>query len=177
MHVPPRFGSRLLLPFVLLAVVGTGCEPGADRPAEVVYAEDAAQGEIPMRFEGAGEATLVVPVHIDGEGPFNFVLDTGATVTCVERAVASDLNLAAQPRTAIGAGAATAGHMDMVTVSRLRLAGTEVLDVTACVLDLEHVRELGIDVHGLLGLNVLRSFRVTLDFERGVVRLEEPAGG
>ena len=39
--------------------------------------------------------------------------------------------------------------------------------------DLRHLQDLpGFDVDGLLGLNLLKSFRVTLDFERQVLRLE-----
>jgi hypothetical protein len=33
---------------------------------------------------------------------------------------------------------------------------------------------MGLDLDGLIGLNVLREFRVTLDFERNIVTLQEP---
>jgi hypothetical protein len=46
-----------------------------------------------------------------------------------------------------------------------------VRDVSACAMDLRALDPLGGHVRGLLGLNVLRHFRVTLDFGRRVLRL------
>jgi hypothetical protein len=40
------------------------------------------------------------------------------------------------------------------------------------VLNLENLKGIGLEPDGLVGLNVLKEFRVTLDFERNVVRLE-----
>jgi hypothetical protein len=41
-------------------------------------------------------------------------------------------------------------------------------------MDLRALRPVDPAVRGLLGLNFLRSFRVTLDFEREVLRLAAP---
>ena len=46
---------------------------------------------------------------------------------------------------------------------------------TDCAIDLQALRVVGANVRGLLGLNVLREFRVTLDFERQILRLD-PTG-
>jgi hypothetical protein len=45
--------------------------------------------------------------------------------------------------------------------------------ITAAVLDLEPVNETaGFSQNGILGGNFLRHFRVSFDFQRGVIRLE-----
>lgn len=41
-----------------------------------------------------------------------------------------------------------------------------------CAVDLSNIRQLGLDVRELLGLNVLKNVRVTLDFERRVMRFD-----
>jgi len=49
-------------------------------------------------------------------------------------------------------------------------------DLRACVVDLAHVRRLGIEADGLVELNFLKKFRVTLDFEDRVLTFELSAG-
>ena len=58
-------------------------------------------------------------------------------------------------------------------IDSLRTGGTTATQVSACVLDLAHLRALGPKVEGLLGLNFLKSYRVTLDFAKGTARLEK----
>jgi predicted aspartyl protease len=121
---------------------------------------------------------LLVSVFINGKGPYDLVLDTGATLTCVDQSVASELEL---PRAAAavgyGAGVGGSGTVGLVRVDSLRLGEARAERMTACVLDLKHLQQLhglgnaGSNVHGLLGLNFLRNFRVSLDFERNVVSL------
>ena len=51
-----------------------------------------------------------------------------------------------------------------------QLKGVELRNV--CCFDLRHLRELGAGgVHGLLGLNFLSAFHVTLDFEQRLMTL------
>ena len=59
-------------------------------------------------------------------------------------------------------------------VDSLRVGGATVEDLTACEVDLPHAADMGIEMDGLLGLNFLKPFRVTLDFEREVLTLREP---
>lgn len=78
----------------ILLVVGpamVGCvETGAPDRAEVTT--DSAAG-VPIRFAGLGEAALVVPFRLNGRSPYDFVPDTGATLTCVGRTLADSLGL------------------------------------------------------------------------------------
>jgi hypothetical protein len=56
----------------------------------------------------------------------------------------------------------------------MRVGAASARGLTACALDLQVLRRVGPEVRGLLGLNFLRGFRVTLDFEREVLRLTRP---
>jgi predicted aspartyl protease len=167
------------LPKILLATALfqlAACDMAA--PARVTVPADSVAGEIPFRLAGSGGAMLLVAVMVNGEGPFDLVLDTGATLTCLDSRLASELNL---PRAAgafgYGAGVGGTGRVALVRVDSLRLGEAHAERLTACVLDLEHLGQLhgvgttGTQVHGLLGLNFLRNYRVTLDFERNIVSL------
>lgn len=144
-------------------------------PDRVEIAPDSAAGEIAFELAGPGGAALLVPVHLNGEGPFQFVLDTGATVTCIDDALASRLELP-DVRGVIGtaAGVGGEGGVRLVSVDSLRIGGVNAHDLQACVVDLEHLSGMGLELDGLIGLNVLQEFRVTIDFERRIVTLGQP---
>lgn len=163
-----RGAFRALLPAALAAA----CQQ-APTPARVEPPPDSTAGEVAFELAGPGGAALVVPVHLNGQGPFDFVLDTGATLTCVDQEVARRLGLPeARGMRGVGAGAGGAGQMRLVTLDSLRVGAARAEELTACALDLEHTARVGLEIDGLLGLNFLRSFRVTLDFEREVLHLE-----
>lgn len=163
-------GTALAL---LLACLSAACETGA--PARVEAPPDSAAGETAFRLAGPTGAAIIVPVHINGQGPFDFVLDTGATFTCVDRELSQRLELPTQ-RGAIGMGAGIggSGQIRLVRMDSVRVGGARVEDITGCEVDLRHAAQVGVETDGLLGLNFLKPFRVTLDFERGVMILQEP---
>ena len=158
----------------LAALLALGCMDTG--PARVDAPVDAAGGEIAFELAGPGEAALVVPVRINGAGPFDFVLDTGATVTCLDDALAAQLALP-EVKGVIGTGAGIGGQgrLRLVRIDSLQIGGITAHELEACVVDLGNLEGLGLELHGLVGLNVLREFRVTLDFQRNVLTLEKPA--
>ncbi|CAN5616707.1 hypothetical protein BH23GEM7_BH23GEM7_22300 [soil metagenome] len=164
--------NRILLSG-LAALSVAACDVAA--PARVAAPADTAAGEIAFRLEGPNEAVLMVPVYINGEGPLNFVLDTGATLTCVAQELADRLELPQQRGVrGFGAGIGSAGAVRLVGIDSLRVGEAQAFSLPACVLDLQHIGAIGVEIVGLLGLNFLKSFRLTLDFERNVLLLVEP---
>jgi predicted aspartyl protease len=166
-------GASLLALAISLGVVTAGCtDPRRSTEATVA---DSAAGELPFRMAGPGGAAIVVPVFINGHGPVDLILDTGATLTCVDTSLARQLALP-ERRGVLGMGVTVggSGRLALHGVDSLRVGGALARKLTVCAMDLRALRNVERDVHGLLGLNVLREFRVTLDFERGVLRLEDP---
>jgi predicted aspartyl protease len=156
---------------VAAALLLAAC-PAAVAPERVEAPADSAAGETTFELAGPGGGALVVPVHVNGAGPFRFVLDTGATLTCVGSALSDSLALPEQRGAAgIGAGIGGTGRMRLVRLDSLRVGAAVAAGMTACSLELAHITDLGFDVQGLLGLNFLREFRVTLDFDRRVMTL------
>lgn len=176
-----RRRGGLSAPLLALGAALAAAAPGAcvERPeaAAVSAPADSAAGELPFRLVGPGGAAIVVPVSINGREPVDLILDTGATLTCVDTALAREMALPERRRAvgmAVGVGAA--GRVRLHAVDSLRVGGAVARGLTVCAMDLRALRALGPGVHGLLGLDVLRNFRVTLDFEREVLRLAPPAG-
>jgi predicted aspartyl protease len=117
---------------------------------------------------GPGGAAIVVPVSVGGRAPVDLILDTGATMTCVDTALAREWELPEQ-RYAVGraVGIGAAGPVRLHTADSVRVGAAVAPRVTVCSMDLRCSRRSGARCAACLGLNVLREFQVTLDFERG----------
>jgi predicted aspartyl protease len=173
--------SPLVLGSALLALGAAAPDLGscADRRAGAISVPaDSAAGEVPFRFAGSGGAAIVVPVSVDGRAPVDLILDTGATLTCVDAALAREWALPEQ-RFAVGraVGIGASGRVTLHGVDSLRVGSVVARKLTVCSMDLRALQTVGAEVRGLLGLNLLRRFRVTLDFERRVLRLDAPGTG
>ena len=147
-----------------------GCDTG--EPARVVTPADPSEGTVAIEWAGPNQAAMVVPVYVNGAGPYSFVLDTGATLTCVDVELAEELSLPdVRGRIGVGAGVGSAGQMRIVSIDSLRVGEARTEETIGCALDLSSAEQIGIEFDGLLGLNFLREFRVELDFDRDEVRL------
>jgi len=173
-HVKSLFRRVAVLGVVALAAAsGSAC---ADVGGAGATPADSASGELGFRLAGPGGAAVVVPVYINGQGPIDLILDTGATITCVDSSLTRELSLPEQRLTvgtAIGVGGS--GRVRLHRVDSLRVAGSTTRRLSVCAMDLSAMKVVAPSVRGLLGLNVLRQFTVTLDFERKVLRLAAPA--
>ena len=154
--------------FLLLV---TGCQvdvPGADSPPANLQ-----PGEVAFSYAAPDAPALVVPVTINGVGPFDLVLDTGATITCIDSVLRDSLDLPeGDGLSGLGMGVGSSSEIDIVMIDSMQVGSATVGKMPVCVIDLQQFRSAGMDIHGLLGLNFLRGFKVTLDFEREVMRLE-----
>lgn len=130
-------------------------------------------GEVAFELAGAGEAAILIPVHINGEGPFSFVLDTGATLTCIASTLQERLRLPDwSGGRGFGAGVGGSGQVQLVQADSVRVGPARQEEQTLCVIDLASLETTGIEVDGLLGLSFLRAYRVGLDFNRNVATFE-----
>ena len=101
---------------------------------------------------------MTVPVQISGEGPFDFMVDTGAQATVVTPKLSE--RFAMTPTgTATLVGMSSKAQVTMVDFDGLQFAGRQ-LDNLRSPLLLE--RNLGAD--GILGLDSLQGLRVMIDF-------------
>src|SRR5579863_10536749 len=89
------------------------------------------QAEVPLGWDPLGYVT--VKAEVDGQGPFDFVLDTGADVTGVYATFARRLNLP-PGKAAEVTGATGAAQIDTAKIEALELDGQRWRDLTAVVL-------------------------------------------
>ncbi len=120
-------------------------------------------------FSLVRDSLVVVPVFLNGQGPYRFLLDTGATHSILSSAVADQLRISASRSgsliTAGGALPVTLCVIDIVQIGPVRLGKT-----TIAVTDAELLRTLHID--GLLGADYLKQFRISIDYLHRVLSLQ-----
>jgi predicted aspartyl protease len=113
---------------------------------------------------------MTVPVNIEGQGPFRFIVDTGAERTVISRELASELALS-PGRTAIVHSMTEVSRIATVVIPDLRIGGRSVADIHAPALSRS---DLG--ASGMLGVDSLQRQRVVFDFGRREMTIS-PARG
>jgi hypothetical protein len=112
---------------------------------------------------------MTAPVTIDGQGPFQFVVDTGANESAIAAELADKLNLArGDPRPLNG----VAGIEITPTVAvKLQVGARATTDAVLSVLP---GQALGVD--GMLGLDQVDGGRLTLNFQRQTLEIAAGRG-
>jgi predicted aspartyl protease/Flp pilus assembly protein TadD len=148
-----------------------------DDDAKRSAASSAAAGavEIPIRTTSSGFWSG--EVGFDGlEKPANFIIDTGASISVVSEALAARAGLerfAQSGRISVYGAAGLAENIQTIMLPYVTLGSYQWQNVYAAVLDMEPINETaGFEQTGIVGGNLLRRYRVTFDFARGVIRLE-----
>ncbi len=104
-------------------------------------------------------ARMTIPVMVDGQGPFPFVIDTGADRTVISRELAATLNLPSGPHVTMHESAGV-DDVETVLITRLGVGKRVVEGIDAPVLS---AANLG--AQGLLGIDSLSDQHVVLDFK------------
>jgi predicted aspartyl protease len=114
------------------------------------------------------ETRLAVDVHVNGQGPFKFIVDSGADTSAVGLRIARNLQLPMADTPVIVNGM-TARHI----VDRVRVDTLTVGPSTIRNLELPALRELDLGGDGMLGIDALVQQRLLMDFEKRVIRVED----
>lgn len=131
--------------------------PAAGQPA-------AAPPSIATGVDAADRMT--VPVTIDGQGPFPFIVDTGADHTVVSTELAAQLKLPPGPAVDLND---TSGveRVETAEVDSLQVGPRTATHLTAAVLP-----RANLGAAGMLGIDALKDQRVVLDFQARKMSVE-----
>lgn len=101
----------------------------------------------------------------------HLALDTGATYTMIPWQIAEALGYApevAEDRIHITTASGTE-KVPLISVDSFAISGAKVSNLKVAVHDLPEKSR----VDGLLGLNFLRNFHLSLDFQKGIIELDK----
>lgn len=129
--------------------------PPADEPAPTL----ADQAET-LGLTEDHNTRMTVPVSISGQGPFDFVVDTGAERTVISSELARSLALA-PGRTATVHSMSEVSRIETVIIPDLRIGRRSVTGIHAPALS-----RANLGASGMLGVDSLQTQRVLFDFGR-----------
>ncbi len=162
--------ARLLFTLIL-----SGLLAGCTIPATSDFGAPASTtpGEVPFEMAPPNDAAIIVPVKINGHGPYKFVLDTGATFTCIDQKLVDQLKLP-EWKGPLGVGIIqTTGSVKLVGLDTFEVGNVKATDMKACAIEFSQLQTGGLDAHGLVGLNFLKSFQMKIDFKKRVLSLNK----
>jgi predicted aspartyl protease len=121
-------------------------------------------GEVVTRFDTSPHGGIVLPVVLDGQGPFPMILDTGSTHSVITARVAAAIGAKAVAKAELST---TAGSqmLPVTLVDCLQLGPIAVPVLPTVVGELPVAGE----ADGLIGLDVLADRHFTIDYRRGHV--------
>jgi predicted aspartyl protease len=134
------------------------------KPAIIDDTVEIAGEDVKARKE---ETRLTVEVQVNGQGPYHFIVDSGADTTAIGLRTANQLQLPlGRPATL---NAMTARNIvDRVKVKELKLGSHKIEN-----LELAALNENDIGGDGMIGIDALVSQRLMMDFEKRLIRVED----
>ena len=130
--------------------------------------------KVKFRLVGGAQPLILLPVLVDGRGPLDFILDTGAGTSLLSSELAKELRVkilgSKEGQSAGGKVALLLAKVDSLVVGETRLE-----DVDVGVVDLSQIgKAIGAKIAGDLGYNFLKYFRVTIDYRDCEIWFEDP---
>src|SRR5712692_313103 len=127
-----------------------------------------------FRLAGGAQPLILLPVHVNGRGPFDFILDTGAGTSLLSSELAKQLE-AKVIGSKEGQSAGGKVSVSLAKVGSISVGDTKLHDVDVGIVDLAQIgKTIGAKIDGDLGYNFLKHFRVTIDYRDCEIRFDDP---
>src|SRR5438093_9055823 len=132
------------------------------------------RAKVKFRLAGGSHPLILLPVHVNDHGPFDFILDTGAGTSLLTPELAKQFNVkvigSREGQSAGGKIAVSLGKANSLAVGDAKIHGVDV-----GIVDLTNVaKTIGAKIDGDLGYNFLKHFRVTIDYDEREIRFDDP---
>ena len=133
-------------------------------------AADLPRPAVPFAVDDRGG--IVVEVRVNGDGPFRFLLDTGASRSIVSDELARHLAAPVVAKSEVVTNAGSTMHL-VVRLASVELPFAQATSLLAPVLPAARLAVAGPDIRGVLGQDFLSAFNYTLDYRRGRLTWDE----
>jgi predicted aspartyl protease len=131
-----------------------------------------AKTEVPIRLASPAKPLILVDVHANGRGPFQFAIDTGTSTTAITPHVAKQLGVLTFPS---GSGTTAGAQVDVTagTLQSFQLGGAKIDNLAVVAADFFDTLSdaIGAKLEGIVGYNFLRNYKVGIDYPNGLLSL------
>jgi predicted aspartyl protease len=130
----------------------------------------------PFQLAGGRNPLILLPASVNEKGPYDFVLDTGASTCLLTPNTASLAGIKTQSeQDALGAGGGVKVALGRAATIAVGSAAQQNLQV-ALTTEIDRIAAaVGANIDGVLGFNYLKDFRFTLDYQRNTLLLQKSA--
>lgn len=173
MRVPSRFRVLSLMAGCLVASGQAFAAPPEPPPSAMMPPLPPAEIDDTLAIGGddlaakKAKSRMTVAVEVNGRGPYNFVVDSGADTSVIGQRIARALALPAGTPVTLHNMTETA-RVPRVLVDELKLGQSSFSDMQLPVLQ---ERDLGGE--GMIGIDALVEQRLMMDFEKQVIKVED----
>jgi predicted aspartyl protease len=150
--------------FVLAAQLGSVAPSPTIPPAELDNSLEITGESIAAQVV---ETRMAVDVRVNGQGPFRFIVDSGADRTVIGSGLARRLGLPPGKPVRLN-GMAGPSRVETVQLDNLTIGASAIPDILAPALP-----EQNIGAQGLIGIDALAEQRLMLDFEKKTITVQD----
>jgi hypothetical protein len=148
--------------------VGCGLLPAVGLAAEPTPPSKTTRHEVPYRLTDTKH--VLVRAKLNGKGPFNLILDTGAPAVFLTKGVAKKAGI---PLDEKGWGAIDSFELEGgVKIDKARTRVEDLVQIDG----MNGLGLAGVELHGVIGYNVLARFRIVYDFTSDKLAFESIPG-
>jgi len=176
----PRHGLVLLLAALIASNIGTAAQtPRIRKPTPAppsvsnlpalppaIIDDTLAIGGQDLKARQV-ETRLSVEVHVNGQGPYRFIVDSGADTSVVGLRIVRDLQLP------LGTPAVLNGMTDRSLVDRVKVDSLTLGPTTIENLQLPALSEGDVGGQGMIGIDALVRQRIMMDFDKRQIKVED----
>jgi len=141
------------------------CELRLEDPKRVESFTRDAKTETPIRLASPAKPLILVDVHANGRGPFQFAIDTGTSTSAITPELAKQLGIQTSP---VGAGTTGGAPVDFHagSLQSFQLGGAKIDNMAVVVADFFSMLNaaIGAKLDGIVGYNFLRNYKVVIDY-------------
>jgi len=117
---------------------------------------------------------IIVKATVNDKGPFDFAVDTGASVTVISKRTAEKLGISNEPSTP-KRGQCCGGGIDMSLrrVESVQVGEAEQRNLEVALMDLSSISKcLGMELEGIIGHNFMKSYMIIIDYPKKTISFE-----
>src|SRR5438309_1887057 len=148
---------------------------------------------VKFRLAGGAQPLILLPVHVNNRGPFDFILDTGAGTSLLSSELAKQLEIkvigSKEGQSAGGKFSVSLAKVDSLAVGETKLddvdvgivdlgqigktGGAKIDNLAVIVADFFSVlsQAIGAKLDGIVGYNFLRDYKVVIDYPNELLSL------
>jgi predicted aspartyl protease len=130
--------------------------------------------QVNFRLAGGAQPLILVPASVNGDGPHEFILDTGAGISLLTPEFAERVG-ATITKTTEGMGAGGKVAISLGVVESVAIGQANALNVQVAITsELQRIGAvIGAKVDGNIGYSYLKNFRLTLDYQEHTLQLTD----